>query len=245
MPVTTQLTLPESAEASLAGRRPTFRTGSACAHDHSGDTDPWLADWTRLARLVQESYQRLYVATTVDTDDHASERRYYTFLEELFPASQAAEQPLKQQLLASGLEPENFAVPLEQMRTQARLFRHANLPLLSDEQKLPNADDKIRGAQTVEWEVVELTLDQLQPLYQMLIGRAARLASGAIAAAGGRRTPGPRSWHRRPPHARRARRPARAARAGWAGSAARRTHRTRPCRSAAPSETPQSPMLGR
>lgn len=128
--------------------------------------DAWLADWTRLARLVDETYRRLYVATTVDTEDQISERRYYAFLEEIYPAAQAAEQQLKQQLLASGLEPDNFAVPLEHMRAQSRLFRDANLPLLSDEQKLSNADDKIRGAQTVEWEGRELTLDQLQPLFQ-------------------------------------------------------------------------------
>ncbi|MEP7188496.1 MAG: M3 family oligoendopeptidase [Roseiflexaceae bacterium] len=128
--------------------------------------DAWLVDWTRLARLVLETYQRLYVATTVDTADQAAERRYYAFLEEIFPASQAAEQQLKQQLLASGLEPQNFALALEQMRVQAQLFRDANLPLLTDEQKLSNADDKVRGAQTVIWEGQELTLDQLQPLYQ-------------------------------------------------------------------------------
>jgi oligoendopeptidase F len=128
--------------------------------------DAWLADWTRLARLVQETYQRLYVATTVDTEDQESERRYYAFLEEIFPAAQAAEQLLKEQLLASGLEPDNFALSLKQMRAQSLLFRAANLPLLSDEQKLVNADDKIRGAQMVEWEGRELTLDQMQPLYQ-------------------------------------------------------------------------------
>ncbi len=146
--------------------------------------DAWLADWTCLARLVLETYQRLYVATTVDTADQAAERRYYAFLEEIFPASQAAEQQLKQQLLASGLEPQNFALALEQMRVQAQLFRDANLPLLTDEQKLSNADDKIRGAQTVMWEGQELTLDQLQPLYQdadqALRERAWRLAQARL-----------------------------------------------------------------
>jgi len=52
------------------------------------------------------------------------------------------------------------------MRAQARLFRDSNLRLLSAEQKLSNADDKIHSAQAVEWEGRELTLDQLQPLYQ-------------------------------------------------------------------------------
>jgi oligoendopeptidase F len=128
--------------------------------------DAWLADWTRLARLVTETQQRLYVATTVDTEDQEAERRYYAFLEQIYPAWQAAEQQLKQKLLASGLQPDNFAVPLEHMRAQARLFREANLPLMTEEQKLSNEDDKLRGAQTVEWEGRELTLDQLQPLYQ-------------------------------------------------------------------------------
>lgn len=128
--------------------------------------DAWLADWTRLARLVTETYQRLYVATTVDTEDQQAERRYYAFLEQIYPAWQAAEQQLKQKLLASGLQPDNFAVPLEHMRAQARLFREANLPLMTEEQKLSNEDDKLRGAQTVDWQGRELTLDQLQPLYQ-------------------------------------------------------------------------------
>ena len=55
-----------------------------------------------------------------------------------------------------------------------------------------------------------------------------------------RRTPGTRSWRRRPRRVRPARRRAPGGRAASAGSAARPTRRTRPCRSAAPSERPQS-----
>ena len=66
----TQLQLPQSANAftswaqaepfiqDLLARKLTLATLAA-----------WLADWTRLARLVLETYQRLYVATTVDTED--------------------------------------------------------------------------------------------------------------------------------------------------------------------------------
>ena len=165
--MTTQLPLPQSTDVftSWAQAEP-FMQELLARPLTPATLDAWLADWTRMARLVLETNQRRYVATTVDTADQVAERRYYAFLEEIFPASQAAEQQLKQKLLASGLEPHNFTLPLEQMRVQARLFRGANLPLLSDEQKLSNADDKIRGAQTVVWEGQELTLDQLQPLYQ-------------------------------------------------------------------------------
>ncbi len=60
-----------------------------------------------------------------------------------------------------------------------------------------------------------------------------------------RRTRGTRSWRRRPRRVRQALRPGPVVPAGWAGSAARRTRRTRPCRSAAPSDSPQLPMLFR
>src|SRR5215208_5829196 len=121
--VITQLQLPQSPDAftSWAQAEP-FIQDLLARKLTVATLDAWLADWTRLARLVLETYQRRYVATTVDTEDQESERRYYAFLEEIYPAAQAAEQQLKQQLLASGLEPDNFAVPLEHMRAQSLLF---------------------------------------------------------------------------------------------------------------------------
>ena len=78
----------------------------------------------------------------------------------------AAEQALKQKLLASGLEPEGFAIPLRNMRAEADLFREENLPLLAEENKLRTEYDKIIGAQTVTWEGQERTVDQMKPVYQ-------------------------------------------------------------------------------
>src|SRR5512139_55685 len=61
----------------------------------------WLADWTRLAQLLYERYQRLYVAITVDTTNEASKQQYDSFLDEIYPNAQAAEQKLKEKLLAT------------------------------------------------------------------------------------------------------------------------------------------------
>ncbi len=127
--------------------------------------ESWLADWSHLSQLVYETYQRLYVAITVDTTDKDAEQRYNTFLDEIFPAAQAAEQPLKEKLIASGLEPPGFEMPLRNMRAEADLFRPANLPLLSEEFKLSAVYDKIIGAQTVDWEGQEVTITQLQPVF--------------------------------------------------------------------------------
>jgi oligoendopeptidase F len=141
----------------------------------------WLADWSRLSALLDETYNRLYVAVTCDTGDREAERRYQAFLDEVFPRAQAASQVLKEKLLSSGLEPEGFAIPLRNLRAEAALFREANLPLLSEEIKMASEYDKIAGAQTVEWQGQELTLPQLQPVYQDP-DRARREAAWRLAA---------------------------------------------------------------
>lgn len=124
----------------------------------------WLEDWSRLAERIAEWYSRLYVATTQNTSDQQVERQYHQFLEQIFPNAQAAEQKLKEKLLASGLEPAGFEVPLRNMGAQAEIFREENLPLLTEEQKLVTQYDKIVGAQTVEWEGEEITVEQINRL---------------------------------------------------------------------------------
>ncbi len=126
----------------------------------------WLSDWSRLTALLEERYNRSYVATTVDTTDEAAEKRLKAFLDEIYPHYQAAEQTLKEKLLASRLEPQGFEMPLRKMRAEAEIFCQENLPLLADEIKLANEYDKIIGAQTVTWDGEEVTLVQLRPVYQ-------------------------------------------------------------------------------
>jgi len=137
------------------------------ARNLAADTvEDWLADWSRLSRLIAETFSRLKVAVDLDTTDKVAEERYNTFLEKIFPSAQAADQKLKEKLLASGLEPRGFAVPLRNMRTEAAIFREANLPLLIEERKREAQYDKIIGAQTVLWQGVETTIAQLAPVYQ-------------------------------------------------------------------------------
>ena len=126
----------------------------------------WLGGYSDLARLFQEIYWRLYVARTIDTTDEAAKERYDRFLDEVRPKTQAAEQALKEKLLASGLQPHGFELPLKKMQAEVELYREENLPLLSEELKLSSEYDERIGDQTVLWEGEERTLAQLQPLYQ-------------------------------------------------------------------------------
>ena len=132
----------------------------------AADVEAWLADWTRLTDLVQETFTRLQISTAINTTDQEAERRYQAFLDEIYPASRQMEQKLKEKLLSSGLEPGGFEIPLRNMQAEAILFRQENLPLLSDEMKLSTEYDKIIGAQTVEWEGDDLTISQLSTVYQ-------------------------------------------------------------------------------
>jgi oligoendopeptidase F len=132
----------------------------------AGGVNDWLADWTSISARVSEMYARLHLATDCDTADADAERRFNTFLENVYPPVKAAEQKLKQKLLASDLEPTGLAVAMRNMRAEADLFREANLPLLTQDRKLSSEYDKIIGAQTIPWEGAELTIQQLRPVYQ-------------------------------------------------------------------------------
>jgi oligoendopeptidase F len=128
--------------------------------------EAWLSEWSRLAEYVHDLQIRLYVATTVNTADAEAQARYQRYLDETFPAARAADQHLKEKLLASGLEPGGMAVPLRNLRAEADLFRADNLPLLAEVEKLNTRYDQVIGAQTVAWEGEEITLTQLLPVLQ-------------------------------------------------------------------------------
>ena len=128
--------------------------------------DTWMRDWTRVGDLVNEMAARMQVATTQDTNDAQADARFRRYLDEIGPHYEKAQQVLKEKLLASGLEPVNFAVPLRKMRAAAALFREANLPLEIAENKLGLEYNRIVGSQTIEWDGEELTLLRARALLE-------------------------------------------------------------------------------
>ena len=123
----------------------------------------WLADWTSIAALVDELNTWYSIATTVNTADSGLQERYTAFLDHIRPQAADAEQRLKEILLASELEPSGFEKPLRKLRTDAALYREANVPLLADLRKLDLEYDGIAGARTVTWEGEEVPLSRVRP----------------------------------------------------------------------------------
>ncbi len=134
----------------------------------SASLEAWVMDWSDLNRIISEMLARFYVASTLYTSDPEVKERFNNFLDETLTPSMATNQALKQKLLASGLQPRGFEIPLRNMRVEAEIYRESNLPLLNDEKKLENEYDEVIGAQTVEWEGKEVTITQLQPVYLSL-----------------------------------------------------------------------------
>jgi len=126
----------------------------------------WLSDWTRISDLISERYARLNVAITLDTTDENAEKNFYDFLDDIYPHSQSSNQKVKDKMLASGIEPDSFDVPIRKMRTEAKIFRAENLQLITKERKLVSQFNKIIGSQTVFWDGKEITLQLLQAVMQ-------------------------------------------------------------------------------
>ncbi len=133
---------------------------------NAGNVEPWLKDWSDLNRLVSEMYARKHLATTLNTTDVEARQAFNAFLDDIYMHALEVDQVCKEMLLASGLEPQGMQIPLRNMRAEADLFRQANLPLQAEEVKLASQNDELNGEQTVQWEGKELTIAQLQPIYQ-------------------------------------------------------------------------------
>ncbi len=144
---------------------PIYQDLQKCALN-TENVSEWLHEWSRLSDGVEEMFARLQVAVASNTTDEEADQRYNAFLDEIFPKAKAADQVLKEKLLESGFEPEGHKLALRNMRAEADLFREENLPLETEVSKLNTAYDKIVGAQVVNWDGEERTIDQMQTLYQ-------------------------------------------------------------------------------
>ena len=124
----------------------------------------WLNDWDAVTARIWEIYSRVYVAITVNTADADAKARFEHFIEHVLPQARMADQKLKEKLLASSLHPEQYDIFLRNMVAEAELFREANVPLFTAEDKLRTEYDEIAGAQTVTWNGEERPVAQMKPL---------------------------------------------------------------------------------
>ena len=126
--------------------------------------ESWLSGWTQIIQLYHEIGNRAFVATSIDTSDDAAQQRFEYFNNHMQPEFLRAENLLNRKLAASGLVPAGMEIAARRIKNGMDLYREDNLPLLSAEQNLATEYNRVMGAQTVEWEGDELTIQQLMPI---------------------------------------------------------------------------------
>jgi oligoendopeptidase F len=130
--------------------------------------ETWLAGYTQFLALIDELEQQTYVATTQDTTDEDANQRFMIYNDEILPEAMKVSNQLDKKLVATGLVLDGMEVPMRNMKGELELFREANLPLISKENNLGTEYDRVMGAQTVEWDGEEVTLNQLNPVFTEL-----------------------------------------------------------------------------
>jgi oligoendopeptidase F len=136
--------------------------------------DQWLKDWSAISARAYETYSRFSVAKSQNTADETAKKNYFRFLETILPELQKMEQKLREELLSSGLQPDNFDTVLRNMRAEVALFREENLPLITEARKLSSAYDEVMGSVVVNWNGEDKTRDQMNVIYHAEPDRAVR-----------------------------------------------------------------------
>ncbi|GAC1345034.1 MAG: M3 family oligoendopeptidase [Ktedonobacteraceae bacterium] len=124
--------------------------------------DAWMVQWSQLSALVDETFVQHEIATTTNTADESRVQRKQQFMDAVYVPVQNLDQQIKEHLLASGLTPEGFEVPLRNLRMETGIFCEANLVLLKEDRELSDAYYALGGAQTVQWEGKEVPMSTIE-----------------------------------------------------------------------------------
>ena len=124
----------------------------------------WLRDWSELESVLGENSRWIYVRTTLDTSDEAAKAELINLYTNIHPHLAPGENLLKKKLIASPfageLNPEIFSTYIRKTKKEIELFCEENIPLFSEMNMKQALFDQIAGAQSIEYNSKELTLQQ-------------------------------------------------------------------------------------
>ena len=88
----------------------------------------WVAEWTDIAAAADELFNRLYVATSVNTVDEAAEQRLKDFMEQTYPSVMEKSQQLKENCWPAILPRLVLGSPCATCVPRRLSFRKENIP---------------------------------------------------------------------------------------------------------------------
>lgn len=129
--------------------------------DAAGVPD-WLTDWNAVSSAVTDVAARLSTHADLHTDRPDVQERYQTFVAQVLPQVERAEQALKEKLLGvpDFMPAPDFALNFRRMRDAAALYREANVTLGVTHEAQKNRYSVATGNQTVTLNGETLTIPQ-------------------------------------------------------------------------------------
>lgn len=148
--------------------------------------EAWLASWSKLEELLGEAGTKSMIAYTCDTADPAKEAAYLRFSAEIGPKAHEQGVRLATRALALGIGRADLATTMREFKTDAEIFREANVPRMGEIEELSAAYQKVTGGLSVDWDGAAKTIPQLGPYLQdpdrAIRERAFRKGAGAYLA---------------------------------------------------------------
>lgn len=128
----------------------------------------WLADWSKLARLFEESFSWAYIQKSRDTTDEKAEETFLKMINDVMPQATVADQALKMKLLQidTAQLPDDMDIAVRNLKNETELFREENIPLATELETLGNEYDKITGSLSMMWDGEQKNLSQLAVFLQ-------------------------------------------------------------------------------
>lgn len=143
----------------------------------------WLATWSALDELVDEAATRAMIAYTGDTENGAKEAAHLRWSAELLPRLHEHHVALARRLLDVGYTTPTLETTLRRFRTDAELFREANVPIEGELEELAASYQRITGGLAVDWDGERKTIPQLQPFLKVADRGVRERAFGALTGA--------------------------------------------------------------
>ena len=154
--------------------------------DTTDDLERWLLDYSELAAAIAEVGTDRHVRMTCQTDDPKCKAAFLDFIENIDPHCKLRCHELNVKYAESAasrqLPRDRYFVLDRSVRAGVELFREENVPLQTEEAKLEQQYQEVAGAQTVQFDGREQTLQQLA-LYAERTDRSLRHAAWEAEAA--------------------------------------------------------------
>lgn len=137
----------------------------------------WLKDWSELETVVSENARWLYVHTTLDTANVDARNALINMYQHIQPQLSTWDNNLAKKFVASPaideLDKNLFHTTIRKVKKGLELFREENVALNSQQVMLQSKFGEITGAQSIQYNGQEITLQQAG-VYQRSSNRAQR-----------------------------------------------------------------------